>query len=133
MARKIKIGDRVESRNTGAHGTVAKRMDTSYPLFEVHWDNGNISHRDPRELKSLEPDPTFEKRRSEDAPPERPDGYSDEEYYSSDAYWNWEHSPAGRRWMTPDHALPDEDYDDTPHIPSEQEAAREGIRQEKDE
>ena len=105
--KKIKVGDRVESKNTGAHGTVAKRMDTRYVLFEVNWDNGNVSHRDPRELKSLEPEPTFEKRRPEDAPPARMRGYSDEEWYDSDAYHNWERSPAGKRWMTPDNELTD--------------------------
>ena len=49
--KKIKVGDRVESKNTSAHGTVAKRVDTSYVLFEVNWDNGNVSHRGPSRIK----------------------------------------------------------------------------------
>ena len=110
--QKIKVGSRVESRNTGAHGTVVSREQINPPVFKVDWDDGSESYRQPPELICLDPKPTFENRRAEDAPPARPAGYSDEEYYNSDAYYNWERSPASKRWMTPDNELPEPEPDE---------------------
>ena len=106
--RKIKTGDRVKSPRTGTEGTVGERAQMSPPVFEIKWDDGSTNYRQPAELENITPLPTFDKRREQDAPPPRTPGMSNEEYYDSDAFYNWERSAAGKRWMTPDDEITDE-------------------------
>ena len=122
----IKIGDRVRSTITRAEGRVVGDESSKYADgfgVLVEFEFGNEIKEVKRELlEKVVPKSewTYDKRDPADAPPARPAGYSDEEYYDSDAYYNWERSPEGRRWNTPDHQLPETESTDDgdPDLPN---------------